>query len=157
MITITLPDKSTKQFPKGTTSLEIAKSISEGLARNAIAAIVDGKHVDLDRKLEHDADVRILTLKDPEGLFIIRHSAAHIVAQAVQRLYPDALRTIGPPIENGFYFDFDNLDITEEDLPKIEEEMRKIVKEKYPTVRKDYSSKKDAIHEYKDNPYKVEL
>jgi len=157
MITVTFPDASKKQYKKGVTASEIATSISEGLARNAIAAIVNDAHVDLDRPIQGDATVRILTLKDDEGVYVLRHSCAHILAQAVKRLYPKALPTIGPVIENGFMYDFDNLAISNDDLPKIEEEMRKIVKESFPTHRHDYKTIAEAKKEYKDNPYKIEL
>ncbi len=114
-------------------------------------------HVDLDRPITGDADVRILTLKDEEGLVVLRHSCAHVLAQAVLRLYPQALPAIGPVIENGFMYDFDNLGITDDDLKRIEEEMRKIVREKHPTKRHEYKTAAAAKKDYKDNPYKLEI
>lgn len=157
MVSITLPDGSSKEYPAGATPGQIAASISEGLARNAVAALVDGSMVDLDRPLDSDATVTILTLKDEAGIEVLRHSCAHILAQAVKRLYPAALPTIGPVIEHGFYYDFDNLDIGEGDLPRIEEEMRAIVKEAFPTKRHDYASAAQAAQDFASNPYKLEL
>ncbi len=156
-VTITFPDGTKKEFPEGSTPLDVAKSVSEGLARNALAAIVDGKPVDIDRKLMRDATVRILTARDPEGLEVLRHSCAHLLAQAVKRLYPGALQAIGPVIEHGFMFDFGDLDIGEDALPAIEDEMRKIAKERYPTARHDYASAADAKADFPGNPYKLEL
>jgi threonyl-tRNA synthetase len=156
-ILITFPDGSSKKYDAGITPGELAKEISEGLYRNCVAAQVNDRLVDLDRPITENAQLKLLTAKEQAGIDVIRHSAAHICAQAVKRLYPDALQTIGPVIENGFFFDFDNLPITDDDLPKIEEEMRKIIKEKLATVRKDYANAQEAIADYKDNPYKIEL
>jgi threonyl-tRNA synthetase len=156
-ILITFPDSSTRKYEAGVTAAEIAKEISEGLARQCVAAQVNETLVDLDKPIHENSSLKLLTPKEQAGLDVVRHSAAHILAQAVKRLYPEAQQTIGPVIENGFMFDFDNLDIGDEDLPKIEEEMRKIIKERLPTHRKDYQSKHEAIVDYKDNPYKLEL
>lgn len=156
-ITISFPDGNEKSYPSGTTPLDIAKSISEGLARNILAAKANGRSIDLDRPLENDTDLVLLKPADPDGLEVLRHSCAHILAQAVKRLYPDALPTIGPVIEHGFYYDFDNLDIREEDLPRIAEEMQKIIKEKYPTQRHDYASAEEAQQDFSGNPYKIEI
>lgn len=157
MVTITFPDGSTKEYDAGATALDIAKDISEGLARNVLAAKINGHVVDAFKPITEDAELQLLTSKDPEGLEVLRHSAAHLLAHAVRRLYPDSRETIGPVIENGFYYDFDKLKITEEDLGKIEAEMKKIIKEKIPVSRLDHPSKADAIKTYKDNKYKVEL
>ena len=156
-ILITFPDGNARKYEEGVTPGEIAKEISEGLARVCVAAQVNDKLVDLDRPILENATLKLLTPKELAGIEVIRHSCAHVLAQAVKRLYPDALQTIGPVIENGFFFDFDNLEITEADLPKIEDEMRKIIKEKYPTHRKDYNSPEEAAEDYKDNKYKLEL
>lgn len=156
-VTITLPDRSTQEREKGVTPGEIAKFIGEGLARQAVAAEVNGRFVDLDRPVEEDSQIRILTLKDEDGMYVLRHSCAHVLAQAVKRLYPRAKPTIGPVIEHGFYYDFDDLDISDNDLPKIEEEMRKIVKEAFPTKRADYRSADEAKADFPDNPYKQEI
>lgn len=157
MINIQFPDGSKKQYNKGISCLEIAQGISEGLARNAIACQVDEKLVDMAYKIQKDATLKIITLKDEQGINILRHSAAHLMAQAVQRLYPEAVTTIGPVIENGFYYDFDNLEIKEEDLEKIQAEMKKIIKEKIPIKRIEHKDKSEALKTYAGNPYKVEL
>ena len=156
-ILITFPDGSSKKYQEGITPGEIAAQISAGLAKSCVAADVDGKLIDLDRALHESAHLKLLTAKELKGIEVIRHSCAHILAQAVLRLYPSALPTIGPVIEHGFFYDFDDLDITDEDLPKIEEEMHKIVKEEYPTKRHDYAGKAEALGDFGKNPYKVEL
>jgi len=156
-IKITFPDGSKKEYKKGSSPLEIAQSISEGLARSVIVARFNDRLVDLTRRLEEDGSLELIKPDSEDGLFTLRHSCAHLLAHAVKRLYPKAKPTIGPPIEHGFYYDFDNLEISNEDLPKIEAEMRKIIKEAVPAERIEHSSKKEAIKAYKDNPYKVEM
>ena len=156
-LTITFPDGSTKTYNKGTSALVIAQSISDGLARAAIAAKVNGKTVDLDKPLTEDAQLQLLTLKDAEGVDVLRHSCAHLLAHAIKRLYPDARPTIGPAVENGFYYDFDNLPIKEEDLPRIEAEMKKIAKEKLDVERIEYADKTAAKKEYAQNKFKLEM
>src|SRR5579885_3243015 len=106
MITITLPDNSTKFFDSPPTVRDVAASIGAGLAKAAIAGKIDGKLVDLSRSVDHDVNVEMITEKSPEALDIIRHSTAHLLAQAVQRLYPGTPVKIGPVVENGFYYDF---------------------------------------------------
>ncbi len=157
MVKISFPDGSSKEYDRGVTPLDIAKSISEGLARAVIAAKLNDELVDLNRPIQKDAQLTLLKPDDKEGLFVLRHSCAHLLAHAVKRLYPKAKPTIGPPIENGFYYDFDNLPIKDDDLAKIEQEMRKIVKEKIPAERVEHKSKQDAITTYKSNKYKVEM
>jgi threonyl-tRNA synthetase len=156
-ILITFPDASTRKYEAGITPAELAKEISEGLARNCVACQVNERLTDMDRPIMESSSIKLLTLKEQAGLEIMRHSCAHILAQAVKRLYPQAQQTIGPVIENGFMFDFDNLEIADDDLSKIEEEMKRIVKEKIPTKRIDYVDKQEAIADYADNPYKLEL
>ncbi len=156
-IKITFPDGNAKQFDKGATPLQIAQSISDGLARAAIAAKVDGKTVDVTRPIDHDATVQLLTLKDAEGLDVLRHSCAHLLAHAVKRLYPDAKPTIGPVVENGFYYDFGSLSLKEEDLAKLEQEMRKIAKEKLAVERIEYTDKAAAKKDYAANKFKLEM
>src|SRR6201992_1410482 len=135
-IHVTLPDGKTLEFKKGITGQEIAASIGPGLAKAALIAEVDGKEWDLFRPIGHDAKLRIITKKDPEALELIRHDMAHVLAMAVQALYPGTQVTIGPAIDDGFYYDFArNEPFTPEDLPKIEEEMRKIIKAGLPTRR----------------------
>ncbi|MFP4307959.1 MAG: threonine--tRNA ligase [Desulfococcaceae bacterium] len=156
MVNITLPDGSTKSFENPPTGEDVARSISEGLARECVAAEVDGKMIDLYREIPEDASVRLVTTRDPEGLEIMRHTAAHVMAQAILRVYPDAKLTIGPVVEDGFYYDIDMAPVSEEDFPKIEEEMRKIVKAKLPVRRREVP-KAEALEFYKNEPYKLEM
>jgi threonyl-tRNA synthetase len=140
MPNIRLPDGSSKSFPGPVTVAEIAASIGAGLARAALAGKVDGKLVDLSHRVESDAAVSIVTGKSPEGLDILRHSTSHLLAQAVQELYPGAQVTIGPVIENGFYYDFSyKRPFTPEDLAAIEKKMAEIVKQDLPVHRKEMS------------------
>ncbi len=156
-ITITLPDGSKMKADAGATVLDIAKRIGEGLAKAAIAGKIDSIQADLDAKIQKDAKIEIITLKSEEALEILRHTASHVMAQAVLRLFPNAKPTIGPSIENGFYYDFDtDKPFTEDDLAKIEAEMNKIIKENIP-IKKLEMPKKDALTYYKNNPYKKEL
>src|SRR5687767_13417776 len=137
MPNIRLPDGSSKSFPGPITVAEIAASIGAGLARAALAAKVDGKLVDMTHRVESDAAVSIVTGKSPEGLDILRHSTSHLMAHAVQELYPGAQVTIGPVIENGFYYDFAyKRPFTPEDLAAIEKKMAEIVKQDLPVHRK---------------------
>jgi threonyl-tRNA synthetase len=156
MIHITLPDGSRKPFDEYPTGLDVAKSISEGLARDCVAMEIDGRLVDLNRPIESDAAVRLITTRDDEALEIMRHSAAHVMAQAVLNLYPDAKLTIGPVVEDGFYYDIDMEPLSEEAFPKIEAEMKRIVKAKLPIERREVS-KAEALEFYKDEPYKTEM
>src|SRR6187431_3643313 len=128
MITITLPDGSQRPFEHPVTVAEIAASIGPGLAKAALAGRVDGKLVDTSHKVESDAAVAIVTDKDADGLEVIRHSSAHLLAHAVKELFPEAQVTIGPVIENGFYYDFAyKRSFTPEDLIKIENRMMELV------------------------------
>jgi threonyl-tRNA synthetase len=136
--------------------MDVALSISEGLARNSVAMTVDDQLVDLNRVIEKDAPVNLITTKDSQGLEIMRHSAAHVMAQAVLRLYPDAKLTIGPVVEDGFYYDIDMEPISEEAFARIEAEMKRIVKEKLSVERREVS-KKEALAFYQDEPYKLEM
>jgi len=136
MPTITLPDGTQKTFDHPVTVREIAEAIGPGLARAAIAGKVDGRLVDLSHVVDRDAQVAIVTDRDPEGLEIIRHSAAHLLAQAVKELFPEAQVTIGPVIENGFYYDFDyKRPFTPEDLEKIEKKMAELAARDLPVER----------------------
>ena len=163
MITITLKDNSTKEIEKGTTILDLAKSISEGLARVATCAKVNDKICDLRDELNEDANVEILTFdsEDVEGKKAYWHTTSHIMAQAIKRIYGDKVKlTIGPSIDNGFYYDFDSDDVkfSADDFEKIEEEMKKIIKEKIPIER--YTLSRDEAIKFEkeqDEPYKVEL
>ncbi len=155
-ITITFPDKSKKSFPNGTTPMEIAASLGPRLAQATLAAKFNGQLVDAFKPLGEDGDLRLLTSKDPEGLEVMRHSCAHVMAQAVKRLHPEARLTIGPVIEDGFYYDFDKLAVTPDDFPAIEAEMKKIVKEDM-AVRREDLPKDRALELYPHDPYKREL
>ena len=158
-IKITLKDGSVKEFAAGTTLLDIAKSISQKLGKQALLAVVDGVNKDLSDKLEHDAAVEFVTPDTPEGLHAIRHTAAHVMAQAIQHLFPDVKFAIGPAIANGFYYDLDSEHtFTPEDLQAIEKEMEKIVKQNIPLQRAELPrSEALAMFAAKDEKYKVEL
>lgn len=158
-IKITLKDGSVKEVAAGTTLLDIAKSISQKLGKQALLAVVDGVNKDLSDKLEHDAAVEFVTPDTPEGLHAIRHTAAHVMAQAIQHLFPDVKFAIGPAIANGFYYDLDSEHtFTPEDLQAIEKEMAKIVKQNIPLQRAELPrSEALAMFAAKDEKYKVEL
>jgi len=156
MISITLPDGNIKAFDQAVSGLEVAASISEGLARNCVAMELDHRLVDLNTRIERDATVRLVTTQDPEALEIMRHSAAHVMAQAILRLYKEAKLTIGPEVEDGFYYDIDMPPVSEEDFPKIEAEIQKIVKAKIPIRRREVT-KAQALEAYRGEPYKLEM
>jgi threonyl-tRNA synthetase len=159
-ITITLPDGSEREYKKGTTGLEVAESISSGLARVALSITVNGDIIDLDRPINEDATIAINTWDSEDGKYTFWHSSAHILAEAVQELYPEAKFGIGPPIETGFYYDIDfgEKNISQEDLGKIEQKFLEVARNKNSFERKDIS-KADALSFYKDNgnEYKVDL
>jgi threonyl-tRNA synthetase len=160
MIKVTLPDGAIKQFEVGTTALDVAKSISEGLARNVLAARVNNEVVDAFRTLPEEASLSLLTWNDVDGKSTMWHSSAHLMAEALEFYYPGIKLAIGPPVQNGFYYDVDFLDYTfrEEDLEKIEQKMKELAKEKLTFERKEIS-KKEAIAYFteKNDPYKLEL
>ncbi|HAO23298.1 MAG TPA: threonine--tRNA ligase, partial [Desulfobacteraceae bacterium] len=156
MIHITLPDGNIKAFENPITGFDLAKSISEGLARNCVAMELNGNRVDLNAQISQDAKVRLITSADPEALEILRHSAAHVMAQAILHLYPAAKLTIGPSVEDGFYYDIDMEPVSEIDFPKIEAEIQKIIKSKLLFKRKEVS-KSEALDFYKAEPYKLEM
>ncbi len=139
-VTITLPDGSKKEFEGPVTGHEIALSISEGLARAALAIVVDGRTIDLSTPIANDSDVVLLTAHQPAGLEVLRHSCTHLMAQAVKRLWPEAMLEDGPPTEDGFWYDIrTEPPIAAEDLPRIEKEMQKIAGEKLPVTRRELS------------------
>lgn len=155
---ITLKDGSVKEYQEKKTVYEIALDISEGLARAACAGEVNGEVVDLRTTIDSDVTLNILTASDKEGLKVLRHTASHILAEAVKRLFPDAKITIGPAIEDGFYYDFECDPFTREDLDRLEEEMKKIVKEGHEITRYTLP-KEEALKMMRDRnePFKVEL
>lgn len=166
MISVKLPDGSAKELSDGASAADLAKEISDGLARVAVAAKVNGKVVDLRRELPDGAEVSILTKKDEEALEVLRHSAAHLMADAILRVFPKAQLTIGPVVEDGFYYDIFMPDgkITPEDFPKIEAEMKKIAKQGLPFVRavSGYDEANEHYARYKaidggHNKFKQEL
>ena len=159
MPNIRLPDGSSKSFPGPVTVAEIAASIGAGLARAALAGKVDGKLVDTGFRVEHDASVQIVTERDPEGVDVIRHSTAHLLAHAVKELFPEAQVTIGPVIENGFYYDFSyKRPFTPEDLAAIEKRMMEIARKDLPVQRK-VMSRDEAVEFFRNQgeKYKAEI
>ncbi len=160
MINITLPDNSIKKYKAGITPLEIAREISEGLARNVLAAKVNGEVSDATRPLEDDATLQLLTWNDDEGKAAMWHSSAHLMAEAIELLYPGVKFGIGPDIENGFYYDIDfaNYSISEKDFTKIEQKMLELAREKQ-TFQREEVSKSDALAYFSDkgDEYKLEL
>ncbi|HCD53616.1 MAG TPA: threonine--tRNA ligase [Balneolaceae bacterium] len=159
-IRITLPDGSQREYPKGTSGLEIAESISSGLARVALSITVNGEIIDLDRPINEDATIAINTWDTEDGQYTFWHSSAHLLAEAVQELYPEAKFGIGPPIENGFYYDIDfgEKQITQDDLEAIEKKFLEVARKKSSFERKEIS-KEEALSFYKEkgNEYKVDL
>lgn len=155
---ITLKDGSVKEYGEARSVYEIAKDISEGLARVACAGEVDGRIVDLRTEISGDCELNIVTASDPEGLKVIRHTASHVLAQAVKRLFPNAKVTIGPAIEEGFYYDFDAEPFSREDLDNLEAEMKKIIKEGHE-LKRFTLPREEAIKfmQERNEPYKVEL
>ena len=158
MIKITFPDGAVREFEIGTTTSEIAESISKSLAKKALAGKFNGQLIDTTRAITQDGSIEIVTTDHEDALDILRHSAAHLFAQAARRLFPDIHLGVGPAIQDGFYYDTDNEagQISNEDLPRIEEEMKKIVKENFPSVREEVI-KDEAREIFKNDPYKLEL
>ncbi len=155
-ITITFPDDSKKTFKNRTTPLEIAHSISEGLQRATVAALVNDEIVDATKQLNNDCTIRLITFKDEAGVEVFRHSSAHLLAQAIMELFPEAKLTIGPVVEDGFYYDIDHAPFTQEDLDKIEARMDEIVNRRLEVKRLEMK-RTEALKLFKDNKYKTEL
>ena len=158
-IKVSLPDGSVKEFEAGSSLLSIAKSLNQKLGKTALLAKVDGENKDLSDVLDHDAKVEFVTPDSEEGLHAIRHTASHVMAQAIQHLFPGTKFAIGPAIEKGFYYDLDSDHVfTPDDLRAIEKEMSKIIKANYPLVRNEIP-RAEALAKFKaeDEPYKVEL
>ena len=159
MPAITLPDGSVRRFDGAVTGTTVAQSIGAGLARAALAMEVDGRLMDIGREIDHDAHVRFVTRKDTESLEMIRHDAAHVLAEAVQSLWPGTQVTIGPSIENGFYYDFyRNEPFTPEDFPRIEARMHEIIDANAPFTRETWP-REEAIRFFEDRGerFKAEL
>ncbi len=158
-ITVSLPDGSRRELADDATALDLAAAIGSGLRKAAVAAIVDGEETDLTAALHDGATVAIITAGTPEGRHVLRHSTAHVMAQAVTRLFPGAKFSIGPAIENGFYYDFElpgGLTFSDDDLGRIEAEMREIVKANQPFTRSEMSMQQ-AKDLFADQPYKIEI
>lgn len=159
MPVITLPDGSQRTYPQAVSVEAVAADIGAGLARAALAGKVDGRLVDTSYLIDHDASLAIVTSRDPEGLEVIRHSTAHLLAQAVKQLFPEAQVTIGPVIEDGFYYDFAyKRPFTPEDLAAIEERMKELAKADHKVARR-VMSRDDAVQFFKDQGehYKAEI
>src|SRR6266702_2539366 len=159
MVALTLPDGARREFPDGVTGTEIAEAISKSLVKKAVAMTVDGRLADLADPVEHDARIEIVTREDPRALELIRHDCAHVLAEAVQTLWPGTQVTIGPVIENGFYYDFfRNQPFTPEDFPAIEAKMREIIARNRPFT-KEVWDREQAKRVFRDKGelFKVEL
>lgn len=158
-ISVTFPDGAVKQYPAGTTPADIAQQLGGRIAREALVAEVDGRLVDLSRPLTEDGALRLLTAASPQGLEVLRHSTAHVLAQAVRRLIPDAKLAIGPPIENGFYYDFDLPEpLSAEQLERIEEVMQEIIKEDHHFSRSEMTrAEAEQYFAERNDTYKIEL
>jgi threonyl-tRNA synthetase len=155
-ITLTYPDGSKKEFEKGVTGMYVAESIGKRLASDALSIKVDDRVQSLTLPIEANSKIKILTWTDKEGKETFWHSTAHVLAHAISRLYPNAKNTIGPPVEDGFFYDFDDLKITPEDFPKIEAEMKKIVEANFPIEKHDWTLADIKKHQG-NNPYKLQL
>jgi len=156
MIEITFPDGTKKKYEKGIKISEILKGLPEFVQQEALAAKVDDKLVDLTAEIDRNATLQILTFRDPEGVEIFRHSSAHLMAEAVTELYPYAKLTIGPVVDEGFYYDIDHEPFTPENIIEIEKKMKEIINRKTPIIRKEIT-KKEALELFKDNEYKLEM
>ncbi|MGV3657497.1 MAG: TGS domain-containing protein, partial [Chitinophagaceae bacterium] len=160
MINITFPDGAVRQYNEGVTALEVARSISEGLARKVLAAEIGGEVWDATRPINQDAAVKFLTWDDKGGQSTFWHSSAHLMAEAIEALFPGVKFWVGPPVENGFYYDVDmgSHTITEDDLRKLEAKMSELAKQSNPYVRKEIS-KGEAIQYFteKGDEYKLDL
>src|ERR687885_1780952 len=157
MATVRLPDGKELEVEPGEKARDVAGKIGPRLLRDAVVAKLNGELIDLDAPLDGGGDFEVITRNSDEGLEVLRHSTAHAMAQAILELYPGSKLTIGPPIENGFYYDIEvNGRITDEDLPRIEERMRKIAERDLPIEREEIA-KAEAERLYADNPYKLEI
>src|SRR5437588_9547995 len=159
MVALTFPDGARREYPKGSTGLDIAKGITPSLAKRTVAMALDGMLTDLSDPIERDAKIEFLTREDPRALELIRHDAAHVLAVAVQTLWPGTQVTIGPVIENGFYYDFfRNEPFTPEDFAAIEQKMREIIARDKPFTKEVWSREKTKqVFRDKGEAFKVEL
>jgi len=152
-----LKDRTQFEIPQNSTAKDLAEKLKLTNPHQALGANINGKNRDLATPLKEGDSIIFWSFDDPEGREIYWHTSAHVLAQAILRLWPDAKPTIGPPIEQGFYYDFANLTLSDEDFPRIEEEMQKITNENYVSKREEFSSKEEALKAFSSNPYKVEL
>lgn len=156
VIQISFPDGGVREFPRGSTAMAVAEAISRGLAKNAVAAVVNGVTVDLSTPIEVDSSLQILTFQDPQGVEVFRHSSAHLMAQAVLELFPNAKPTIGPAVDDGFYYDFDHPPFSNEDLERIEKRMEELAR-KDQAVQRLVLTKAEAAEIFSGNPFKLEM
>ena len=154
---ITLKDKSSIELPEGSTAKDLVDKLHLNAPNQALGANINGKNYDLSKELSNGDRVILWSFDDPEGREIFWHTSAHVLAQAILRLWPEAKPTIGPPIDNGFYYDFANLTISDEDFERIEKEMQAIISENYTSKRERFLSKKEALDTFASNKYKCEL
>jgi len=154
---IILKDSSQVELPENSSIIDLVKELKLTAPHQALGAELNGKNVDLTHPLKDGDKVVIWSFDDPKGKEVYWHTSAHVLAQAILRLYPNAKPTIGPPIENGFYYDFANLEISDADFAKIEKEMQAIIGENFQSKKEVFATKQDAINAFKDNRYKVEL
>lgn len=154
---IQLKDQTSMELPEGSSAKDLADKLKLTAPHQAVAVSINGKLMDLATKLKEGDQVLLLNFDDPQGRDVFWHTSAHVLAQAVLRLWPDAKPTIGPPIDGGFYYDFANLTISDEDFDKIEKEMQAIVQENYASIREEFSSKEEALNAFSHNKYKREL
>ena len=159
MVALTFPDGARREYPAGTTGLDIAKGISPSLAKRTVAMALNGALADLTDPIEHDAKIEFVSREDPRALELIRHDAAHVLAEAVQSLWPGTQVTIGPVIENGFYYDFfRNEPFTPEDFAAIEKKMREIIARDKPFTKEVWDREKTKqVFRDKGEAFKVEL
>lgn len=149
--------EQTIELTHGASGKELAETLNLREPHQSLALKLNGQLTDLSHKITQEDDVALVNFDSKEGKEVFWHTSAHVLAQAVLRLYPEAKPTIGPPIENGFYYDFANLSLSEDDFPKIEKEIQKIIKENFKPERSEFKNKKEALESFKDNPFKVEL
>jgi len=157
MITVKLKDKSLYELPEGSTAKDLADRLNLKGPHQALGASINGITRDLATPLAEGDEVLLWNFEDPQGKEIFWHTSAHVLAQAVLRLWPEAKPTIGPPIENGFYYDFANLEISDTDFEKLEKEMQKIVEENFVSKREVFKNKEEALKHFANNKYKCEL